>query len=187
MRLTRLFVVLSFFCGLANVAPARAQERTAVNSVFAEGLGPGLAYSLNYERTLENDFGLRIGASYMSLGASVSSGSGTLSASAGWYSVPFVASYLGIASGNHVLELGIGGIFLHGSGSGSGFGMSASEAGNFLLGTAVIGYRRQPVNGGFMFRIGVSALAGKGLGFDVTDPQKVGVIPWPYMSLGATF
>ena len=47
MRLTRLFVVLSVFCGLAHVTPARAQERTAVNSVFAEGLGPGLAYSLN--------------------------------------------------------------------------------------------------------------------------------------------
>ena len=72
MRLTRLFVVLSIFCGLAHVTPASAQERTAVNSVFAEGLGPGLLYSLNYERTLENDFGLRLGVSYMSFGASVS-------------------------------------------------------------------------------------------------------------------
>jgi hypothetical protein len=187
MRLTRLFVVLSIFCGLAHVTPASAQERTAVNSVFAEGLGPGLAYSLNYERTIENDFGLRIGTSYMSLGASASSGAGTVSASAAWYSIPVVASYLGIASGNNVLELGVGGIFLHASGSGSGFGMNSSAAGNVLLGTAVIGYRRQPVNGGFMFRVGISALVGQGLGFDVTDPGKVGVIPWPYMSLGATF
>ena len=187
MRLTRLFAVLSVFCGLAYVTPASAQERIAVNSVFAEALGPGLAYSLNYERTIENDFGLRLGVSYLSVGASVSSGSGTIDASAGFFSVPLVASYLGIASGNHVLELGVGGIFTHASGSGSGFGMSASASGNVLLGTAVIGYRRQPVNGGFMFRVGLSALAGKGLGFDVTDPEKVGVIPWPYMSLGATF
>jgi len=187
MRLTRLFVVLSVFCGLAQLTPARAQERTAVNSVFAEGLGPGLAYSLNYERTLENDFGLRVGVSYLSVGASLSSGSGTIDASAGFLSIPVVASYLGIASGNNVLELGVGGIFTHASGSGSGFGMSASGSGNLFLGTAVIGYRRQPVNGGFMFRVGLSALVGKGLGFDVTDPEKVGVIPWPYMSLGATF
>jgi hypothetical protein len=188
MRLTRLFVVLSIFCGLAYVTPASAQERTAVNSVFAEGLGPGLLYSLNYERTLENDFGLRLGVSYMSFGASVSGGSGTLdTASVSWFSVPLVASYLGIASGNNVLELGLGGIFTHASGNASGGGISATGAGNALWGTAVIGYRRQPVHGGFMFRVGMSALIGEGLGFDAKDPGKIGVVPWPYLSLGSTF
>ena len=187
MRMTRLLAVLSVFCGLAHLTPARAQERTAVNSVFAEGLGPGLLYSLNYERTLENNFGLRLGVSYMSFGASASGGAGTVDASASVTSVPFVASYLGIASGNNVLELGVGGIFNHASGSATGGGISATGAGNMLWGTALIGYRRQPVNGGFMFRVGLSALVGQGLGFSATDPGKIGVVPWPYMSLGATF
>lgn len=187
MRLTRLFVALSLGC-LAGATPAHAQERTAVNSVFAEGLGPGLLYSLNYERTLENDFGLRVGVSYMSFSGSVSSGAGSLStASVGWVSVPVVASYLGIASGNNVLELGLGGIFTHASGDATGGGISATGAGNVLWGTAVIGYRRQPVNGGFMFRVGLSALAGKGLGLSAQDPQKIGVVPWPYISFGSTF
>ncbi len=172
---------------LAQGAPARAQERGAVNSVFAEGLGPGLLYSLNYERVFEDDFGLRAGFSYMSFSGAAISNSGMVSASVGWFSVPVVASYLGIRSGNNALELGLGGIFTHASGAATGGGISATGAGNVVWGTAVVGYRRQPLNGGFMFRVGLSALAGKGLGLDANDPEKIGVVPWPYMSLGATF
>ena len=52
------------------------------------------------------------------------------------------------------------------------------------LGTAIIGYRRQPLNGGFQFRIGVEALFGKGLALSNPDPNAFGVLPWMYMSLG---
>ncbi len=180
-RTGRCAVALCLVLGFSDAA--RAADRTASNSIFAEGLGPGLLYSLNYERTIGNDLALRIGASYMSLGASASVGG----VSVGFLSVPLVASYLGVSSGNHVLELGVGGIFIHASGEATAGGITATAAGNTVWGTAVIGYRRQPVNGGFMFRVGLSALIGKGLGFNPFDPSAIGVVPWPYLSLGATF
>jgi hypothetical protein len=186
MKLSRITLALAAAAALAHGA-ARAEERSANNSIFVEGLGPGVLYSLNFERAFADDFALRIGASFASLGADVSGGAGTVSASASWFTVPVIANYLGIRSGNSVLELGAGGVWLHASGSASSGGIMASGAGDTLLGTAVIGYRRQPLNGGFMFRIGVSALAGNGLGLDTKDPTKFGVVPWPYMSLGTTF
>jgi hypothetical protein len=136
---------------------------------------------------LENDFGLRLGVSYMSFSATATDGFDTATASAGLMMIPLVANYVGVSSGNHALELGAGGIFVHASGSASGGGIVASGSGNTVFGTAVIGYRRQPPEGGFMFRAGMSALVGKGLGFDVTDPEAIGVVPWPYLSLGMSF
>ncbi len=67
--------------------------------------------------------------------------------------------------------------------------MSASGSGMGVLGTAMIGYRRQPSAGGFQFRVGFSPLFGNGLGLDSNnrDPAKLGVLPWFYLSLGATF
>jgi hypothetical protein len=162
---------------------ARADDRTAHNSIFVEGLGPGLLYSLNYERMLGDDLALRIGTSYLSLGAANSLGG----VGVGFLAVPLVASYLGVSSGDHALELGVGGIFVHASGEASAGGITLAGTGNTIWGTALIGYRRQPVNGGFVFRVGMSALVGRGLGFNPFDPAAVGVVPWPYLSLGATF
>ncbi|GEJ56885.1 hypothetical protein [Anaeromyxobacter diazotrophicus] len=189
MRMSRLALAALAALALAQGTPAAAQERSAPNSIFAEGLGPGLLYSINIERVFADDFGLRAGFSYMSFTAGLSSSTGgtVSSASVGWFSVPVVATYLGLRSGNNILELGAGGIYTHASGSATGGGMLATRAGDVLWGTAVLGYRRQPLNGGFMFRVGVSALAGKGLGFDAKDPEKAGVVPWPYLSLGASF
>ena len=157
-----------------------ADESPAYNSIFVEGGGPGLLYSLNYERVVEEDFGLRIGMSYVSFSASA----GSSSASATILAVPVIFSYLGLRGGNHILELGGGGTGVYASGAGSGTGFAASGSGMMALGTALIGYRRQPLDGGFQFRIGLEALAGKGLAFSNPDPTKFGVLPWLYMSLG---
>jgi hypothetical protein len=161
-----------------------SDDRTASNNFFLEGGGPGLIYSLNYERILEQDFGLRVGFSYQSFTATASSGGSSGSASVSFVTVPVIASYLGVSSGNHVLELGAGGTAVYASGSASGTGLAASGSGMMALGTALIGYRRQPVNGGFQFRVGVEALAGKGLSISNPDPNKFGVLPWMYLSLG---
>ncbi len=188
MRLARIISAVALCFTLGHATSARAEDRAANNSLFVEGLGPGLLYSFNYERTIENDFALRIGTSYMSFGASASAGGAdVVEASASLLMVPVVASYLGISSGSNALELGVGGIYLHASAEASGGGITQTGAGSTVWGTAVIGYRRQPVNGGFMFRVGMSALIGKGLGFNITDPAAIGVVPWPYLSLGATF
>jgi hypothetical protein len=140
---------------------------------------------LNYERILEQDYGLRIGVSYQSFSGSASSGGSSASASVAVVTVPVIASYLGISSGNHVLELGVGGTAVYASGSVSGNGMSTNGSGMMALGTALIGYRRQPVDGGFQFRVGIEALVGKGLSLSSPyDPNAIGVLPWMYLSLG---
>jgi hypothetical protein len=159
-------------------------EFDANNSLFVEGGGPGLLYSVNYERLVETDCGLRIGFSYTSLSASASSGGSTSNASAAILAVPVIASYLGLRGGNHILELGVGGTAIYATGAASGGGIAASGSGMSALGTALIGYRRQPPDGGFQFRVGVEALVGKGIALSNPDPDKLGVVPWMYMSLG---
>ena len=154
--------------------------RTADNNFFIEGGGPGLLYSLNYERIFEQDFGLRLGFSYQAFSASASGSS----ASASFITIPVIASYLGVSSGNHVLELGAGGTAIYASGSATSGSVMAAGSGMTALGTALIGYRRQPVDGGFQFRVGVEALVGKGLSFSNPDPNKLGVLPWMYLSIG---
>jgi hypothetical protein len=166
------------------VAPAAPPRRPAPNSIYAEGLGAGLAYSVNYERMVIDDLGVRLGVSYMSMSASA----GTASASSSLLTIPLTASYIGIRSGKHSLELGGGATLIRSSGSGSSVGVSASGSGMTALGTAMLGYRIHPVDrAGFHFRVGLMALAGNGLGFSTTDPNKFGVLPWFYISFGASF
>lgn len=165
-------------------APPEAEHKRAPNSVYAEGLGAGLVYSFNYERLVVEDLGVRAGISYMSFSASA----GGDSASATFITVPVTASYLGVGSKHHILEMGGGMTFAYAGGTASGVGYSSSGSGMTVLPDLLIGYRLHPVDGaGFQFRVGAMAFVGKGLGFDVTDPSKVGVLPWFYLSLGASF
>jgi len=170
----------------AAATPAIAQDRNATNSIFLEGGGPGLAYSLNYERIFENDFGLRVGFSYLSVSGTASAGTSTANGTISMWTVPVLVNYLGVNWGNHSLELGGGATVVGLDGAGSMGAFAASGSGTLVLGTAIFGYRRQPPGGGFQFRIGLEALVGKGLALSDSnrDPDKVGVLPWMYMSLG---
>jgi hypothetical protein len=142
----------------------------------------------NYERMVLDDLGVRAGFGYWSVGATASMDGQTMGASASYFSIPVTASYIGVRSRKHSLELGGGATLIHASGSGSGFGVSSSGSAMTAFGTTMVGYRLQPVdNAGFMFRVGAMALVGKGLGFSATDPEKIGVLPWLYLSLGASF
>jgi hypothetical protein len=166
------------------VAAPKAGPTRAPNSINAEGLGAGLVYSFNYERLVLEDLGVRGGISYMSFSASV----GTSSASSTFMTFPIEVSYLGVGSAHHMLELGGGMSLLYASGSASGVGYSSSGSGMGFLPNLMIGYRLHPVDGaGFQLRVGSMVFIGKGLGLDVTDPNKIGFLPWPYLSLGASF
>lgn len=181
---TLSLVVLAFF---ALAGSAAAQERTAKNSIYAEGLGSGLTYSVNYERLVHTDVGVRAGLSYMSFSSSASAGGATASSSSTWLAFPLTASYLGISSGSHALELGGGATVIYTSGSAEAMGASASASGMTAYGDVLVGYRLQPVDGGFQFRVGFTGLVGKGLGLDVTDPEAIGFLPWFHLSLGGSF
>ncbi len=181
-----------------NAEPAKEKKeadpktRPAPNSVFVELLGAGVWYSLNYERRVIDDLGIRVGLSYMAFGASVSSGTTTASAGYSMFNIPITAEYLGVRSGKHGLEAG-GGVtmsFVGGSASVSSGGTTSTASGSVLnpFGTVFVGYRLHPVGkAGFQFRIGAMGLIGRGYTLSKTDPAGIGILPFGYMSLGGSF
>lgn len=166
-----------------SLADAHQQERSAKNAIYAEGLGAGLYYSINYERAF-GDFSARLGFGYVSVGTSVSSASGTsgASGSASFLSVPITVSYLGIGSKTNMFELGAGATILNLGANASAFETNSSSRGSasatLVLGDIITAYRLQPADGGFFLRAGLNTLVGLP-GFPV--------IPWPAIALGGTF
>ena len=75
-----------------------------------------------------------------------------------------------------MLELGAGGVLVYATGKASFGGSSSTSSGVGALGTAIVGYRYQPSDGGFTLRAGFSPLFGSG-----------GFLPLPYLSLGGAF
>jgi len=156
-------------------------DREAKNAIYLDLAGPGLIYSINYDRVITPDLSARIGFSYFGVGASASSGDTTASAEFSYWAVPITASYLGIGSTSNMFEVGGGGVIMNFSGSGLiEADDESAEAGasvtTFAL-TALAGYRHQPADGGFVFRIGLSPMMNFEAGF----------LPWGYLSLGAAF
>jgi hypothetical protein len=157
--------------------------REAKNAIYVDLLGPGLFYSINYDRMLTEDLSARIGFSYLSFGASAGDGTGTASASAefSYWAVPVTVSYLGIGSDSNMLEVGGGPVIMNIKGSGvveTDETASGAEASATVFAmTGMVGYRHQPADGGFVFRVGASPVMAFGAGF----------LPWGYLSLGAAF
>ena len=148
-------------------------RRTANNVLFVELAGNAAIYSVNYERFFTDDIAARIGFGYISLTAT----SGSESASASLLLVPLMASYMGIGSADHKLELGAGPLFVHASAKASGIGSSASSGSGFGIGgTASFGYRYVPHDGGFNFKIAFKPIFGAG-----------GFLPWGGIGLGYVF
>ncbi len=164
------------------------EERSANNALYLEGLGPGLFYSINYDRSF-GDFAGRVGFGYVSLSATSTDDTGSggavqqTTASAALFTIPITVSYLGIGSKKNMLELGLGATILH-----AGAGVSTIDAktdstssnasATVVLPVAIVGYRYQPPHGGFVFRGGLSPIfAG----------SSIPVLPWPYVALGGAF
>jgi hypothetical protein len=109
---------------------------------------------------------------------SISASAGSASASVKTVVVPLTASFLGLGSTNHKLELGAGLALSSYSGQGS-FGLTEEVAagGFFPVGTAIAGYRYVPGDGGFNFRIAFTPLFHPDLGF----------FPWAGLAFGYGF
>jgi hypothetical protein len=137
-------------------------RRTANNVLSVELAGNAAIYSVNYERFLTDDIAARIGSE---------------SASASILFVPLMASYMGIGSADHKLELGAGPLFVSASASASGIGSSAAHGSGFgVAGTATVGYHYVPHDGGFDFKIAFTPIFGAG-----------GFLPWGGLGLGYVF
>lgn len=157
----------------APAAEAAPTERTANNVIYIEGLGPGLLYSLNYERVFQ-PVSVRLGVDYFSISATNADGS---SASATFLAIPITISYLGLGSLKHMFEIGAGGSILYFGGAVNTLGNTTHGSAVSGLGTIILGYRYQPPDGGFFLKAGLSPL--------ITGSGSF--LPWPYVGLGATF
>jgi hypothetical protein len=169
--------------------PPDKGDHPAPNSVYAEGLGAGIIYSINYERMVLDQLGVRLGFSYLSVGSTATAGTSTASSSASYLMVPITASYTGLRTRHGAgLEAGAGTTLLYTSASSNALGTATSGAGITPLIVAMVGFRLHPVDhAGFNFRVGAMGLGGQGLGLSGADPSKFGFIPWAYLSLGASF
>lgn len=137
--------------------PAVAQQaagRYSSNCVYLEAGGPGILYSIDYERRFTESVSARIGFSHWSLPTfgGFFSGEFTLTA------IPIMANYLFGSNGNY-LELGMGPVICNIGFAGQAlfFGNSLSGQSTKVIGAASICYRCQPENG-VMFRIGLTPL-----------------------------
>jgi hypothetical protein len=165
-----------------TLAQDHPTERSAKNSIYAEGLGAGIFYSLNYDRTF-GDFSGRVGFGYVSLRTLASSdGTSTVTEHASLIAVPLTVSYLGIGSKKHMFELGAGATILNVGANASAFDVNASSSSSgsttVVFGNAILGYRLQPPDGGFLLRAGLNVILGG---------SELPVLPWPYLALGGTF
>jgi hypothetical protein len=131
------------------------------NSIYIEALGSGLYYSVNYDRLFSHNIGGRIGFGLLSNGLNP------------LYFVPVTLNYL-IGKGNSKLELGAGVTII--AADIDLFEIVHSTFESLVLGTAIIGYRYQPADGGFLFRIGFTPLF-----------SAYGILPWGGLSLGGSF
>jgi hypothetical protein len=148
-------------------------RRTANNVLSVELAGNAAIYSVNYERFFTDDIAARIGFGYISLTAS----SGSEKASASILLIPLMASYMGIGSADHKLELGAGPLFVSASASASGIGSTAAHGSGFgIAGTATLGYHYVPHDGGFDFKIAFTPIFGAD-----------GFLPWGGLGLGYVF
>lgn len=157
-------LVLSFASAAVDASevapppPPPARE----NHLFFEALGNGLLYSVDYERIIDAwHVGFRGGVSYFTYAVSEYGGSGNLTL----ITAPFVASYyLGLGSGGHKVQLGLGATVLYfgASTDASGAAFAGERAGFGGAATGVIGYRYLPRDGGISFGVGFTPLVRPG-------------------------
>lgn len=163
------------FCPLAMAEDARAPM--AKNAVYLEGLGPGVFYSVNYERIIADVVAPRIGIGVLSVSAS----DGSTSASATQFSIPITVSYVGLRQGAHGFEAGAGATLIFATGNAVNAGTSSSASGSAYGATGFAGYRLHPVGGvGFQFRVGLGIQA-------LFAGDSALIFPWPYLSVGGAF
>lgn len=131
------------------------KEDIARDAIYGELLGPGILYSINYEHLITPHVSLRGGFSKWS----VPSAFLLVDGSVDFTGFPITLNYLA-GEGNSRLELGAGlvPILLSVDGQVILFGGSVRGRASVVSGTATIGYRYQPVDGGFVFRIGFTPI-----------------------------
>ena len=118
--------------------------KPAWNNIYAEALGSGLVYTLNYERLLSQSFGLRLGFGYLPVSATKTNGT-TVHESA--TSAPLTLSWFPFGASSSKLEIGAGFSYVDLTKSVRGF-----PQGSTIGYAGIVGYRYEEEDGGFLFR-----------------------------------
>ncbi|NBC27868.1 MAG: hypothetical protein GVY08_13470 [Bacteroidetes bacterium] len=148
MRKSILIIIATFLLSVILIPKHATAQNYSSNSVYVELLGNGFFYSINYDHRFTNHFGGRMGFMIIE-GQSEQSTDDQIS----FAILPVMANYL-VGSGSHRLELGAGLQFVLAGGTLENYG---SFSGGGIGGvTTTFGYRYQPVDGGFLFRIGAT-------------------------------
>jgi hypothetical protein len=139
--------------------------RQAWNTVYVEALGNAGLYSLNYDRLVTENLAFRVGASYAS--------GNIFDRNVGSVTIPVMVSWL---AGNysHKFEVGVGPVAC--IQTAGGVNLPPFGDNSPIGGTATVGYRYTPLNGGFTVRVGFTPLFGAG-----------GFWPWGGVGAGAMF
>lgn len=159
-----MLVVLVLIASIvpAGALPPKVPSLTAADAAYVEALGAGLLLSLNYDRRLDEQYGIRIG--------------GLPSSPSYWV---FAQGYMltGGTSSHHLeLGAGLGVMVLHVNLNLFGYS-SASEPTPLVYVPFNLGYRLQPADGGFLFRIGFTPLLAFGR-------NEAAFLPWGGASIG---
>ena len=150
----RLFILFILVFVALNL-PISAQ--THGNSIYIEFLGNAGLYSINYDRLFSDDISMRVGFMYFESDFAIFFKDMDL------FVIPITLNYLA-GSGDHKFELGGGPALIFGQFRLTFLGLGESDLidANGIAGTATIGYRYQPADGGFLFRIGFTPWFGFG-------------------------
>lgn len=127
-----------------------AMEKYAKNTVYIEFLGQGVLGSINYDYRFHPNFSFRIGVGYALF----------------LYSFPAMINFLIGTETPHHLELG------------AGFVLMSYKDLSGIVPTANLGYKFQPKNGGFFFKIAWTP-------FIHSEAEEL--IKWGGISIGYTF
>jgi hypothetical protein len=168
--------------GGALLAPApAAAQRAGANSIFAELLGNGGAYSINYDRRLgTGGASVRVGVSQWATTGDFFGGVSDQRKE--FLTVPVLLNAL-TGGGTHHLELGAG--VLLGSRTVTRSAIGTTDRSAIVSATGTLGYRRQRPGRGWVFRAGFTPSYGFG-NEDEAYPDK-GFFPSVGLSVGYSF
>lgn len=157
LLITLCFLTTSLFAQYKEAVPT--YSRTA-SQIYVEGLGSGVLYSINYDKRLfpqDDGLGFRIGVSKFGGGSD------------GVFTVPIQINYLAGSNGRY-FEAGAGIVY----------GGNNAGDGKDVVGSIVLGYRRQPFNKkGITWRFAFTP-------FITFDPE-LPFLPWIGASIGYRF
>src|SRR5690606_26814841 len=128
-------------------------ESKRKQGVFFELFGTGLTYSFNYDTRFQNrpdGLGGRVGVSYYAIDGN------------SLFTLPVSLNYL-LGKNGHYFEVGAGATFISGTVDDEGeiFFIESDKA-KTVTGNLIFGYRKQPLDGGFLFRAGFAPLIAEG-------------------------